>query len=300
MRIVVAFLLLCAAMAPQDVPAETFYAVSVRTHANAREDAAPGTLYTIDPATAAATVVAPLRLRGVEPIGIVGLAVHPDSGAFYGITGRNSPAAPHSLVKIDPATGEATLIGALGEVGSDIGFSPDGTLYAWLPERRQLATLDLATGRAKPVGEPQTAAAAPSGALAIVSNDTGYVAATGATGTLDRLDLRTGARTRGPDLKGAPFPSAVTNLSFSPWGKLFAVNASAGAPSETMLVTIDPESGQVSPIGKLPTDIEALIFAKDRVNGSARAEQWKHASMTLALASIFAAFAVMAISSRRG
>jgi hypothetical protein len=295
----VAFLLWGATCVVQDARAETFFAASVRTHANMGPDATPGTLYTIDPATAAASVVAPIRLDGVEPIGIAGLAVHPATGAFYGITGRYSFAAPHSLVRVDPATGRATLIGPLHAVGSDIGFSPNGTLYTWLPELKQLGTIDLASGNTTPIGSPGTDEAAPSGALAITSNETGYVAATGATGTLDRLDLKTGARSRGPALKGAPYPSAITNLSFSPWGKLFAVNANSGAPADTMLVTIDPETGAVSVIGRLPTDIEALIFAAERPNPASSRGNWLWLSVSLAILALAASVAMLAISSRR-
>ncbi|MGZ5067419.1 MAG: hypothetical protein ACXWG1_17680 [Usitatibacter sp.] len=289
----------CVLLAAWPARSETFFAASVRTHANAGANAAPGTLYTIDPSTAAATVVASIRLEGTEPIGIVGLAVHPTTGAFYGITGRNSPAAPHSLVKIDPTNGRATLVGPLGEVGSDVGFSPSGTLYTWLSERRMLGTIDLASGKATPIGSPGEGDAAVSGALAITSNEMGYVATGGAGGTLDRLDLRTGARTRGPALKGAPYAHAITNLSFSPWGKLFAVNADAGAPAETMLVTIDPDTGSVQSIGKLPTDIEALIFAPDRASPPPTKARWQWISAALALLTIAGILATLAITSRR-
>jgi hypothetical protein len=278
--------------------AETFFAASVRTHANSGPNAAAGMLYTIDPDTAAATVVAPIRLGGSEPIGITGLAVQPGSGVFFGITGRLSPAVPHSLVKIDPASGDATLVGELEAVGSDIGFSSNGTLYTWLPELRQLATLDLGTGKATPIGAPGAQPADGAGALAIDANDTGYVAATGATGTLDRLDLRTGARTRGPKLTGAPYPSAIINLSFSPSGKLFAVNASSGAPADTVLVAIDPASGVVSTIGRLPSDVEALIFASVRVERPYVRDNWMWISTSLALTMLAGIIAMLVFSSR--
>jgi hypothetical protein len=281
----------CAAVA------ETFFAASVRTHANAGANAAAGTLYTIDPVTAAAAVVAPIRLNGVDPIGVTGLAVHPRTGVFYGITGRLSPAAPHALVTIDPETGNATLVGPLGAVGSDIGFSSEGTLYAWLGEINQLATIDLASGRATPIG-PSGKAAENNGAFAIAADDTGYVAATGAAGTLDTIDLKSGARKLGPSLAGAPFPDAITNLSFAPSGKLFAVNANSGAPAEAVLVTIDPVSGVVTAIGALPTDIEGLIFAA-RPSTRSLSRNWGAISSALAAAMLLAIFAAMRLMGRR-
>lgn len=247
------------ALAPR-AGAETVYAASVRTAATAPN--AAGTLYTIDPATAAAKVVAPIRLDGVHPIGAIGLAVQPRTGVFYAITGQYSWAAPRSLVTIDPESGHAKLVGPLGVFGTDIGFDPEGTLYVWMAELNQVGTVDLTTGKATMRGAPSTHPADRSGGLAIVSSELGYVAATGATGTLDTLDLRTGTRTPGPTLTGAPFPHAITNLAFAPSGRLYAVNSSSGAPAETMLVTIDLASGAILPIGPLPADIEGLIFAE--------------------------------------
>jgi hypothetical protein len=277
--------------------AQTFYAASVRTHANAGPDQPPGTLYMIDPTTAAATTVAPLRLGGVSPIGVTGLAIHPQTGVIYGITGQYSLAAPHSLVRIDPATGDARLIGAMGAVGSDIGFSRDGTLYAWLPEMSRLATLDLDTGLATPKG-PSNIPGEIAGGLGVLNNDTAYVAATGATGTLDKLDLKTGRGTRGPPLTGAPYESAITNLSFSPSGKLFAVNANSGAPADTMLVSIDPDTGTVTKIGPLPPDIEALIFAATRPDRDFLKENWSPISLLLSVVSIAGLVALMRFMAR--
>jgi hypothetical protein len=276
--------------------AETFYAASVRSHVNAAPDAPPGTLYTIDPDTGAATSVAPLRLNG-SPIGVTGLAIHPKTGIFYGITGRYSGVAPYSLVKINPVTGAATLMGPLGAAGSDIGFSSDGTLYTWLGDYGELARVDIETGKAIPLGPSNIPGAGPGG-LAIRPEDTGFVAATGATGTLDRLDLKTGQATRGPTLSGAPYPNAVTNLSFSASGKLFAVNASGGAPADTMLVNIDPATGVVSKIGPLPKDIEALIFASSHADGDFVKENWGLVSVALAAIILGGIFGVMKFMAR--
>jgi len=276
--------------------AETFYAASVRTAESARANGA-GTLYTIDRATTAAKVVAPIRLDGVHAIGVTGLAVHPRTGVFYGITGGFSKVAPHSLVTIDPEKGDATLVGPLGAVGSDVGFSPDGTLYAWLPEINRLGTIDLARGTVTPKGPSGIEAVSHTGALAIVSSEMGYVAASGPAGTLDFLDLATGTRRLGPALKGAPFPYAITNLSYSPSGRLYAVNANSGVPAETMLVLIDPATGSISPIGALPNDIEGLIFA-ERPAGFSIKDNWGTISFWLAAAILLAICTAMWRTSR--
>jgi hypothetical protein len=293
LRLVAIFLLASSACAPA---AETLYAASVRTHVNAAPDAPPGTLYAIDPQTGAATVVAPLRLSG-SPIGVTGLAIHPKTGIFYGITGRYSDAAPHSLVKINPVTGEAALIGKLGAVGNDIGFGSDGTLYTWLGEDAELGTIDIETGKATGLGPSNIQGAGPGG-LAIGPGDKGYIAATGATGTLDRLDLKTGQGTRGPPLSGAPFPNNITNLSFSPSGRLYAVNASGGAPADTMLVNIDPATGVVTKIGPLPKDIEALIFSSTRGDPDFVKDNRSLISISLAVVVIAGLFLMMRLMAR--
>ena len=240
--------------------AETFlYATAIRQHYEDGQARIECNLYRVDPATGTSTHVAPMRINGTQPIAIVSLAVHPATGAMYGVTAGLSGRIPRSLVAIDPATGDVKLIGALGEVASDLAFSHDGTLYAWLPERNRLARVDLGNGRATPVGDSGIAGVM-GGGMAIDERDGGYVAATGATGTLDTLDIHTGHGTPGPTLDGAPYISAITNLTFSPQGVLYGVNSNMGAPATTALVTIDPKTGKVTEVGHLPTDAHALIF----------------------------------------
>ena len=81
-----------------------------------------------------------------------------------------------------------------------------------------------------------------------------YVAATGATGTLDTVDTQTGRGTPGPTLEGAPYLSAITNLTFAPDGTLYGVNSNMGSPASTSLVTIDVRTGKVREVARLPND----------------------------------------------
>ena len=71
--------------------------------------------------------------------------MEPRSGEFFGITAPGSALIPHSLVHVDPATGQVTLIGDMGVNGSDISFDGD-TLYVWIPETSQAGQVDLKTG----------------------------------------------------------------------------------------------------------------------------------------------------------
>jgi len=105
-------------------------------------DTTGGSLYRIDPATAAATLVGPIvNATGGGAIGITGLAFDPINTLLYGIsvaftsTGGNTVA--RSLFTIDPNTAVATFIGNLGSAHSDISFRSDGTLFGFQTRSRR-------------------------------------------------------------------------------------------------------------------------------------------------------------------
>lgn len=74
-------------------------------------------------------------------------------GTLYGI--RYNP-GPQALVRLDPATGAATMIGELGDTGSPVvglEVTRDGTLYGVTGTATgHLVTIDPATGRATVIG----------------------------------------------------------------------------------------------------------------------------------------------------
>lgn len=247
--------------------AQTLYAASFRS-SGVGADGQAGVLYSVQLGSGTASFVAPLRLNGAQPIGITGLAVHPVSGVFYGITPPQSPNQPQSLLTIDPGTGRATLVGTLSKAGSDIAFTRTGILYMWLPGTSQLALVNADNAQITPIG-PARAAGVGSG-LAIDPQNVGYVTPAGASGTLDTVDLASGNVMPGPQMTGAPFPTGINSMTFTPSGLLLAVNSNAGAPAATRLVTINTATGAVSTIGTLPDDTDALAFAADgrRSDGS--------------------------------
>lgn len=241
--------------------AQTLYAASFRSGAASGAEGIAGSLYTVNLASGSAVFVAPLRLNGTLPIGITGLAVHPVTGVFYGITPAGSPNAPTSLVTVDPATGRAQLVGDLRHPGSDIAFNRAGIMFAWLPGTSQLGIVNLTNGAITPIGTAR-GSGAPAG-LAIDAQGAAYITPTGAAGTLDTVEIATGTVKTGAQLAGAPFPSGINSLTFTPSGLLLAVNTNDGAPALTRLVTINTASGAVSTIGTLPDDTDALTFASD-------------------------------------
>jgi len=239
--------------------AQTLYAVSVRTYSDPGYHGVEGNLYTVDPETAATNLVTSLNVSGKTPVGLDGLAIHPRTGVFYGITAPTSAVIPRSLVILDPATGNVTTVGELSEIGSDIGFDPDGTLYMWLPNTRQLGTVNLDTGEVTPRGAPIERGAA-KGGFAVIGGGKAYVAGTGGAGTLDTVDMETGRITIGPALVGAPVPDLINGLAYSPRGELYGINTSFGRATQANLITINPQTGQVANIGALPNDTDALTF----------------------------------------
>ena len=244
----------------------TLYAASVRSLAGGGPAAVAGSLYTVSLATGSATFVAPIRLAGNTPIGVTGLAAHPETGVFYGITSPLSN-QPQSLITVDPATGNATLIGELKHPGSDISFNRAGILFIWLYQSGQLGLVNLSNGNVTPIG-PAQPSGSPAG-LAIDRQGVAFVTQTGANGTLDSVDIATGTIKTGPPLTGAPFPAVINSMTFTPSGLLLAVNSNAGSPASTHLVTINVASGAVSNIGTLPEDTDGLTFATIPARGGA-------------------------------
>src|ERR1700681_3519503 len=90
----------CFALLCLTASAETLYAVSMRTYADSSYRGVEGNLYVVDTDSAVTRLVASLTLNGKTPVGLDGLAIHSQTGIFYGITASTSAAIPHTLVTI--------------------------------------------------------------------------------------------------------------------------------------------------------------------------------------------------------
>jgi hypothetical protein len=238
--------------------ADTLYAATVRTAGAGVPEAISGSLYSVNLGSGSATFIAPVRLGGRTSIGITGLAAHPTTGVMYGITSPLSSEHPQSLVTLDLETGNASLMGDLRFPGSDIAFNKAGILFTLLPATSQLGLVNLTTGAVTPIGSVGPAGTI--AGLAIDQHGTAYITPSGAGGTLDTVDLGTGAIRKGPQLNGAPFASSINSMSFTPSGLLLAVNSNAGSPASTALVQINTATGVMNKIGTLPDDTDALAF----------------------------------------
>jgi hypothetical protein len=278
-----ALLGIATAMLSGLAPAQTMYVATLRD--NAANDVG-GALYSVDLKEQHSSLVAPIRIGGAIPIGLTGLAVHPKTGVFYGITGGVSPNLPKSLVTIDPRNGNATLVGSLGFSGADIRFDSKGTLYVWLIDRNCLGTIDLGTGAAKPIAPPayeQTLG----GGIAVNREGVVYISANSSAGSLDAYDPREAKLTTGPQIKGAPYVSSVGSMAFSDDGVLYGVNSNLGTPSKTRLIVIDPKTGEAKDVMALPDDVDPLAFAPvssvRAATGEERGRQreWLYAALAL-------------------
>jgi hypothetical protein len=278
--------------------AQTLYTSTMRRYIGPKD--VVGKLYAVDPATGATKLVGPLRIpESGAYVGVTGLAVHPKTRVLYGITAGVSPSLRPSLIKIDPKTAQATVIGTLGHSASDINFDSSGKLFTWLSDLDQLGTVDLANGNVTAIGPPSSSGPSIGGGLAIDGRGIAHIAATTAAGTLDTVDVRTAVRTVGPVLSGAPYLSAIHSLTFSPSGVLYGVNTNLGAPAKTALVTIDPVTGVVSLVGALPEDADGLTFSTDAAAAVESSKTLQLAYWALAVAALVGLVVIVVLMRRR-
>jgi len=236
--------------------AQSIYVAAMRGQAGATN--VMSGLYSLNLANGGTTFVAPLRTADGQPVALTGLGVEPASHVFYGITSGLSPTAPQSLVTLEPQSGRVSVIGHLDQPGTDIVFDKAGHLFIWLPATRQVGLVDLTSGHVNVLGKPGPPDAF--GGLAVDDDGKLYVTPSGAYGTLDTVNLDTGGLVTGPQLKGAPFPGAITAMTFTPSGLLLAINSNVGSPAAAKLVTINTSTGVVAEIGNLPDDSDAITY----------------------------------------
>jgi hypothetical protein len=247
-----------------DTSAETLY-VATGSGGN------PGSLYTVDPATAAFSLVAPItNANGGGAIGVTGLAFDPVNGFLYGATGNNNfhgNTVFASLIVIDPATGVATVLGKFGTNISDISFRSDATLFGYQGSGsgpRSLFTINLSNGAATAVGANDLTNTSGGGLAFNLVNTALYLSATHDTGTLDTLNPSTGARTAGPTLTGSPIDAAAEGslnaLAIDAAGTLYAVDSDRNDPSTSRLVTVDTGTGAITDLGALPANTDGIAF----------------------------------------
>ncbi|NCT66677.1 MAG: hypothetical protein GXC76_03425 [Rhodanobacteraceae bacterium] len=216
------------------------------------------TLYRIDLDARTATAVgAAGRYAGQDIVNISGLVQARE--AFYAIAGGFK-----LLLRVDPGSGAATVIGSLGLSGQGSGqFDPldlnmtaacDGTLWLSSAVANKLWTVDRGTGATTlvgPTGRTITGLAAHGKRL--------YGAGGKGDNSLYDIDPATGAATLiGPFGAAAPAWITTVSMSFDERGALWAVfnytppaPGSSSTPDWSDLAKIDPVTGKVTMLGPI-------------------------------------------------
>jgi uncharacterized repeat protein (TIGR01451 family) len=213
-------------------------------------------LYTLDPGTAAATLVGPITVGGDQVRHVTGLGVDPATGTLYGfMNGQDTSVdctdfAQGTLVTIDKTSGAATIVGSQGDVpiqSPDMTFDPLGRLYAWSVcesgncSNNALWTLNTSTGAGTRVGG---CACSYDTRVGISSDSKGRLFVK-PDNLLQRLDRTTGGLVGAP-LSLNPNVAYHNMLAFGPSDTLYT-----GIRSNTGLAlkTIDTSTGAVTTVG---------------------------------------------------
>jgi hypothetical protein len=165
-------------------------------------------LLTVNPATGAITSTIGIRAVTGAPIPIVSLAFDTVTDALYGNTAVGFGGTTNdTLFRIDPVTGDATLIGTIGfnEVYA-LGFDQSGTLFGISQSRSALLKISTSTGAGSMVA-PVTLAAPYDLAFRPEDNKMFVADSNPGTFSLYTMDPTTGAAT----LVG-PYGGSGTNL----------------------------------------------------------------------------------------
>ena len=229
---------------------------------------AAGELYILNAANGAMVQdVGPLNDASSVNYPITGLAFHPTTGVLYGSTG-NSGATQATLVKINPATAQVTLIGAFnaGPVNSsgspatmaDLAFDSAGNLYGVASiGGPSLYSINTITGQATLVGANGVSSSTSGGALGISAGGVFYGSPT--SSRFGTYDSGTGAYTNIANPAKPAGTGAYTAFDFD-GSTLYGLNTGPGSPPPTHLVTIDA-TGTVTDLGASVNSLDAIAFA---------------------------------------
>jgi hypothetical protein len=249
--------------------ADTFYAAG-------GSNGVAGSLFTLNPATGAATLVAPLLDAGAGAYGLTGLAFDPGTGVLYGSTTNGSPSLSAHLVTINTTTGLVTDIGAFGVGGtmSDLTFTPDGTLYGWrAANNHSLYTISPTTGAAALVATSDVSSRFGGGGLA--SDLSGVIYSTpdsisNPPGTLRIVSRTTGQTAVVGNLSGAPLANGgrmgINAMDFDGSGLLFGLNTNQAIPALVHLVRINTSTGAITDVGASANNLDSLAVLRSQAS----------------------------------
>ncbi|MEM8960144.1 MAG: IPTL-CTERM sorting domain-containing protein [Acidobacteriota bacterium] len=234
--------------------AQTLYGIAFQGNA------APSTLYTVDPSTGAAVAVGPIgfeRCSGAD---------FDAAGTLFATCERADGSDTPVLVTIDPMTGAGTEIGPTGLTGAvtDISFRADGTLFAYdatNAPNHTLHTIDTATGMSTLVGDTGLSLAGGNGMTFDLEGVLYHSQFTGGPNTaLNTIDPATAVVT--PVGQVPPVIGRFNALEVDPQtGTIYGVvNDGAGGGGPNTLATIDTTIVAATLIGATENGLTALAF----------------------------------------
>jgi sugar lactone lactonase YvrE len=247
------------AIVPSAALAVDVFVATLRSPSGSTE--AGGQLYRVDPAKRTSTPVGRIMVDGTQPVGLTGMAFHPKTKVLYAITLGVNDAKRATLLTVDTNTAEARIIGRLSRPLTDISFDPSGRLFGWTADTGQLAVVDISSGKVSTIGA--AGGSRGGGAFAIDREGNAFVATWSEPGTLDRVDLEAGAVAPGPAVSNLPDVSTLRSMAFSGHGELFATHSVRAGAQSSVLLRIDPRTGQAAPIGEIPEDSEAIAVLQE-------------------------------------
>ncbi len=221
----------------------------------------PSNLYTIDPATGAATLVGAMGINRCS-----GLAFSP-GGTLFAVGEDPANPAVTSLFTVNPSTGAATLVGPsphnFGDRIADISFRSDGALFGYLEANDGLGTLNTATGAVTELGPTNTNSCCGNG----IAFDAANVLFHANDNQLNTLNQTTGQSTlvglhTWPAVYCPSEKPRINAMDFNSGGTLFgSLNCGWGGGGPNYLTTINKTTGAVINIGGTVDGLDGIAFA---------------------------------------
>jgi len=227
--------------------ANVFYGV-------AGQSPALSSLYTIDSATGATTLVGSTGFTGVGAIAVSA------GGVLYGIAGnRSGTGVNHQLITINTSTGAGTLVGLTGVTGNftDIAFRSDGVLFAMTRPAgvATLYTINTSTGVATLINAGTSLTSG--GGLAFNPTDTLYLAS---GSNLQTVNPSNGAQTNAATLAFVSGTNTLPAMKFDPSGVLYALAWALDSSPPSQLVTVNTATGAMVSLGSNGVRLEGLAI----------------------------------------
>jgi hypothetical protein len=217
------------------------------------------TLYSISPATGAAT---PVGAIGFNQVGVLAFA---PNGTLYGV-GQNG-ADKWVLLKIDLLSGTGTAVGPTGLETSfqDIAFRSDGTLFGFARPLGQKSkaglvySIDTSTGAGRLAGNV-TGGFEESAPVAFSSENSLYTVNQRSLGTIAAANAGPATALHYSPAFGGAQTQANAMKFDSSTGMLWALVGTSGGMGGNYVATIDVKTGTVAPVAQTAAGLHSLAI----------------------------------------